>query len=119
MDEKDSLILSMRRSQWNQIEGPRVGDFIEMKDGTMRRFTYHWGDGIQVTSTISHGRFYLGDGFASYSGGLDPSIPLDKIEPHPKLKSKLGEFWFFHHNTREAHNGVNVSIFCRVFKEKE
>ena len=56
--------------------GPQVGDFIVMPDGTERRVAHDWGKdiGLQPTSGGPDRSFYLGDGYASFSGSLDPII---------------------------------------------
>ena len=121
LDEIDSGILAARATLRNRFPGPRVGDFIRMRDGSLRRFTHDWGDGIQVTCTgkgLGGGRFYLDNhGRADYSGALDPAIPTAKIAP--TSETMLGAFWFFRHNSARAHNGVDVEAVCRVYRERE
>ncbi len=113
-DDRDCAILAKREAAWNSKPGPRVGDFVIMPDGALRRFTYNWGDGLQTTWGEEAGSFYLDNGFASYSGGLEPSIPNERIEDTGETRPGL--FWFFHHDEARAHNGVSFTIACRVFK---
>lgn len=117
-DEIDQEILKNRIFLREKIEGARIGDYIHMLDGTLRRFTHDWSDSIQVTSKEGcyDVSFYLGSsGYASFSGSLDPSISKEKIKN--TCENKLGQFWFFHHDHARAHNGVKVNVLCRVFKE--
>ena len=116
IDSKDRVILIQRWTKRDEIQGPRVGDFVEMPDGTLRRFTYDWGEDIQTTTaTFGEGSHYLCDtGGVSYSGALDQAIPkndLTLIEGE-----HLGRFWFFHHDVHVGHNGVDVVLPCRLYR---
>jgi hypothetical protein len=117
LDAQDAAILAARQTLRNKIQGPRIGDFVCMKDRTLRRFTYDWGDAIQVTSTLPGSqRFYLHtNGQLDYSGGLDQAIP--KIRLKPADKTQPGSAWFFRHDQHGAHNGIDVTLPCRVFEE--
>jgi hypothetical protein len=118
-DERDAGILAERQARRDGIAGPRVGDFVRMPDGTLRRFTYAWPDGLQTTmqsgGTIG---FYLGRrGGVSYSGGLDRTIPLERIVSTDEVR--VGWFWFFHHDVSGAGRGVEVKALCRVYSVRE
>ena len=113
-DERDKSIQEERETMWNKRRGPRVGDFVKMADGTLKRFTYNWGDGIQTTANGYGGSFHLGKGYVSYSGGLDPAIPRETIRYAGKKRA--GSFWFFHHGHMTAHNGVETTAMCRVYE---
>lgn len=119
-DEIDQELLDARIAARKALEGPQVGDWIKMLDGTVRRFTHNWGDGLQTTiGNGDSGRFYFSKcGHLSYSGGLDDMIPLDRIEP---CENELlpGFAWFFHHDSSGAHRGVDCVVECRVYREKE
>lgn len=121
-DAIDGTILAERTLKRSARSGPRVGDFIHMLDGTLRRFTHHWGDGLQTTyrwretGVVDLGSFYLDrEGIADYSGGLDSTIPLSQIESTGEHQD--GDFWMFHHNESRAHNGVHFKVPCRVFRQ--
>lgn len=120
-DAKDAEICAQRVATYAKIVAPRVGDFIRMRDGTLRRFTHDWGDGMQTTVGDKHpctgdASFYFGDGYMSFSGALDPAIPLQQIESTDEIQ--LGSVWFFHHNETRAHNGVYTKIPFRVYRQK-
>jgi hypothetical protein len=117
-DERDEEILRAREAIFNRVAGPRVGDFLRTADGVLR-FTHDWGDSIQTTVRAKHpcygdASFYLSDGYASFSGSLDPAIDkkilIDTGETMP------GSFWFFHHDHAGAERGVSCSMICRVFE---
>ena len=114
---QDTSILTARQGLRDQIQGPRTGDFVSMKDGTLRRFTHDWGDAIQVISTLTGCQgFYLHHtGHLDYSGGLDAAIL--ETRPRPTGKMKPGGAWLFHHDAHRAHNGIDVTLPCRVFEE--
>lgn len=116
-DERDLEILKRREQMLNERTGPRVGDWVYLKgENEPRRFTYDWGDSIQVGhSTGECGSFYLGEGYVSYSGSLDPSVSKDSLVELDETRP--GNVWFFHHDHMSAHNGVNHTMAFRVFKQ--
>lgn len=111
-DNVDAEIVAANIAAWNEIKGPRVGDFIRMRDGRLQRFSHAWDDGIQ---TSDGGSFYFFGIGVSFSGGLNPSIPYETIVqsegPHQ------GRFWMFHHGHSQAHNGVSFTMPCRFYVE--
>ena len=113
-DARDAEIRAANLAAWNEVEGPRVGDWVWMPDGEMRRFTHHWGDSIQTTLPRSGDAcFYFGAGYMSFSGGLDRAIPIARIVATDQIRD--GAAWFFHHNHATANNGVYFLVPCRVF----
>lgn len=114
-DDLDADALAKREAQFNAQPGPRVGDWLDLPDGTPVRFTHDWDDAIQTTTpNFGLGSFYLDYGWASYSGALDP--PVSKSKLVDTGEARPGAFWFFHHQQAKANNGVQFSIPCRVFK---
>lgn len=117
-DHIDEHIRNEREKRWANRQGPRVGDFVEMKDGTLRRFTHDWGDGLQTTCLQSCGQFYLErDGHMSYSGSLDRRIPTCQLKDTGRVSA--GRVWFFHHDECRGHNGVYAFVDCRVYKHED
>jgi len=110
-DDRDATIKARRLAAWNTRNGPRVGDFVIMPDLTYQRFSHDWGDSIQ---TSEGGSFYLGEGYASFSGGLNPSVPKSRLVLTDEIRE--GSFWFFHHDFMRAHNGVYFTAPCRVYR---
>ena len=140
-DAKDEGILAKREELFNQRSGPRVGDYVIFPDEHTGRFSHDWGESIQTTDGRYGQSFYLGNGYADFSGGLNPStlrflllssLPIDCQQAlaactglNPSIpKSALmdtgkpmrGTFWFFHHDMPGAYRGVRFSIACRVFR---
>jgi len=116
-DDRDEAILHALVAEWDEVHGPRVGDFLRFGDGTLRRFTYDHGPehGIQTTARPGFGEsFYFGHGYMSFSGGLDSCVPHDAITPTNETRE--GSAWFFHHGCSGAHRSVYVSVPCRVFE---
>ena len=120
-DSIDDEILNARIVEWGKVSGPRVGDFCELSDGTVRRFTHDWGDSIQTTvppkghPCSGDSSFYFGNGYMSFSGSLDSAIPKSQFEMVPRMQE--GSAWFFHHDWMTAHNGVYFKVPCRVYKQ--
>lgn len=115
-DERDAAILTQRVALLDEIDGPRVGDFVRYPDWTVRRISHVWdfGDGDDITvQTSNGGSFYLGAGYVSFSGSLFPGIPGSTLTLTDELA--MGAVWFFHHDHHRAHNAVQASVPFRVF----
>lgn len=115
-DDRDVEIARERLAEWNERQGPRVGDWIAMRDGTMRRFTHNWGDGLQTTCGDGDaGSFYFYGCSMSFSGSLDRSVPASEIVETSEIRN--GRAWFFHHGQTGAHRGVYFTVPCRVYRQ--
>jgi hypothetical protein len=119
-DNIDAEILAKKEILFNELPGPRVGDFLRTPEGYLR-FTHDWDDAIQTTVKASHpchgdASFYLSEGSVSFSGSLAPAI--DKTLLQDTGEKMDGSFWFFHHNSAGAERGVYCKIPCRVFEVK-
>src|SRR5688572_21895990 len=77
-DDYDQGLVAQGTALWDQREGPRVGDILRIPLALhnayrLMRFSYDWGDDIQVSFG---GSFYFDHkGYVSFSGGLEPAIP--------------------------------------------
>ena len=110
-DEKDAQILAERIRERAKIDRPCIGDFVRFPNGKLERFSHDWGDDLQ---TSPRGSFYLcKGGNADFSGGLNPSIPLDSLSITDEVIE--ADFWFFHHDWPGAHRGVGCKVPCRVY----
>lgn len=114
---KNETILLQRQSEFNKVEGPRVGDFLKMPYGLYTRFTHAWDDSIQTGGSASGGGFYLGNGYTSYSGGLNSGVDYTDIKQTEEVKD--GCVWFFDDGIMGANRGVYFNISFRVFELKE
>ncbi len=113
-DKENQEILKRRTEEYNKIPGARVGDYLKLPNGKYTRFTYGFDDHIQ---TGGHGNgFYLGNGYISYSGGLDPGVKLSDITQTEQTKK--GFIWFFDNDFATGGNGRDFEIDFRVFKLK-
>lgn len=112
LDETDNAILAEKIVARENIAGPRVGDYVSFPTGELERISHDWGEALQ---TSPGGSFFLyRNGQGSFSGGLNPATPLDKLElTHVQLP---GSFWFFHHDRAGAGRGVHFEIPCRVYR---
>ena len=115
--ERDAVILAERAAARAKIPGPRVGDFVIRRDGTMARFAHAYPDALQPTvHGFGFGSHYLcGNGAVSFSGALDPSIRREHLEPTDEVR--MGEVWFFHNDSPCAHSAIRAVVPCRVFRE--
>lgn len=116
-DEIDAAIREKRLVRWHSIVGPRVGDFVQMPDGELRRFAYSWGDSLQTTWGGDGSFYWMASGHLSMSGGLDVSIPVGRIQDTGETQD--GACWFFHHDSSGAHRGVTCTLPCRVYTVTE
>lgn len=117
-DDTDRAMLAERQTALDEIEGPRVGDFVEFACGTVRRVSHIWAWDDEPTATHSiqtsdGGSFHLGVGYVSFSGGLRPGIPRGTLTDTGRTRD--GSVWFFHHNRWAASNGVDTVATFRVF----
>jgi hypothetical protein len=110
-DDHDRSLLAMRVEAWDKRTGPRVGDFIEMRDGTTHRLAYDLGDRVQTTCRNSPGSFcFCEGGTMRMSGRLDPAIRNEDIED-----TGNGWAWFFHHDFRDDDSAVHFTVTCRIY----
>lgn len=109
-------ILENRVALYNQRSGARVGDYLQLPHGELTRFTHDWGDSIQ-TGGSDGGSYYIGNGYLSYSGGLDSGVQKKDIRKTNKTKS--GSVWFFDGDVSGANRGVYFNVEFRIFKLKK
>lgn len=115
-------ILKERITAFNAVTGrPRVGDYIYTPQTDSRipeytRITHDWNDRVQ-TGGNSGSSYYLGDGYLSYSGGLDSGIATDCLILTDDVKP--GSVWFFDGDIAGAGRGVYFQADMRVYRVKE
>lgn len=113
LDGKDQALLAAILLRREQIERPRLGDYVRFPTGELERFSHDWGTEFQ-TSPLKSASYYLHThGNASVGGGLNPSIPTDSLTL--SAESKEGTYWFFHHGEAGQGRGVYFEIPCRVY----
>jgi len=114
LDERDTALAAEAQANRDKLTGrPRIGDFVIMPDGTVQRCCNDCGDGMQ---TCFGGSFSVhpASGGVSMSGSLNRSQLWEYFQPTDQ--TKLGRFWFFHHNRPGAGCGVDVFLPCRVYR---
>lgn len=113
LDAKDQALLAAILPVREQIERPRMGDYVRFPTGELERFSHDWGAEFQ-TSPVPAASFYLHThGNASVGGSLNPSTPLDSMRLTDE--SLDGTYWFFHHGEAGPGRRINFSIPCRVY----
>lgn len=115
LDEIDLEAIDAAYVKRMSCKTPLVGDYI-IYEGDYWRITMSNLDGWQIaTGPGNVGSFHLNrSGMASYSGGLQPTLEKERIEPTDQFRD--GGFWTFHHQSARAHNGVNFTLKVRVFE---
>lgn len=118
-DETDNTLFEERKRAYNDLQGIRVGDYLRMPDGKFTRATHIWRDEDDIPELVQdgggrYGSFYLGEGYCSYSGGLDPGVKAAYL--CPTHETEPGHVWFFHHDCWKADNGVYFTMDFRVFE---
>lgn len=120
LDARDTEILAGRIRAFEQVAGPRVGDYVRFADDVTRRIAYMWRDEDDrpfSAQTADDGSFYLGQSYVSFSGGLNQGVePTTLTDTGRRV---LGSVWFFHHDQRMAHNGVDTEIPFRLYQCSE
>ena len=119
MDEKNINLVRSYAVERDKIDGPRMGDFVVFQDEEgqiVERISCLFDSSVhQFAQTSPWGSFYLGkSGAVSFSGGLNPSIPLESLTQTEETME--GAFWIFHHGEVGAHRGVGCTAPCRVFR---
>ena len=115
LDDKDAAILAARIERWEARTGPRVGDFCIWPGGWLERFSYHWDTEKGLLQTARGGSFHISrDGYASFSGGLEPPVMIERLRELPEQRP--GAFWFFSHDIPRGGGGVEVFMPCRVYR---
>lgn len=114
LDDRDAAILAKRWRMLDEVESIRCGDFVSFADGVLRRASHLWDDSVQ---TSDGGRYYLGEGHISMSGSLHDGVSRQTLTRTSEYR--LATVWFFHHNQRRSHNGVDVQIPFRVYQSDQ
>ena len=90
---------------------PRVGDFIQFADGVRHRVSAWWSSGPQTSAV---GSWHLGDGFQSFSGGLDPVVPIATLTL--TNEKALAPVWLFATESfPKAHSAFYASVPVRIY----
>lgn len=114
LDERDTKLLQDKIDLRDSRKiFPQVGDFVIFPCGTRTRIAYEWGPDIVQLDDRAGGSYYLGDGYASWSGAGGPTIKTAELE---HTGTEDGNFWFFSHEYATAGGGVYVQAPCNVYK---
>lgn len=114
LDSIDAGILQEILIRREQIEKPRVGDYVLFETGQLERVSHDWDDRFQTSPSGTGSIFLYSNGHGSFSGSLNPAIPSSSMTLLQVLHP--GRYWFFHHGIAGAGRGVDFEIPCRVYK---
>ena len=114
-DARDEDLRQQGLAFWKNENGPRVGDFVILPDGTEHRISTKCGKSFQLAEPRYGASFHWAWWYCSYSGGHKPVLhPLASLEPTQETRD--GHVWVFHHDIAGAHRGVHCTIPCRVYR---
>lgn len=99
---------------------PLVGDFVRI-DGELKRIASIWNykemkDGPVFQPGGNYSYHLNKNGSVSHSGGLDPAIPLNRLEDSGEYNTAV--FWMFSQEIWKGHNGIDVMIPVYVWELK-
>jgi hypothetical protein len=116
-------IFKERSEAFNKLEGLRIGDYVQEKDGKLTRVTHihRYRDTpekeVGVQTGGNSGSYYIGeDGYLEYSGGLDSGYKLGQLEKTDKKEK--GSVWFFDENIAGGGRGKHFDMEFDVWKVK-
>lgn len=113
-DQKDFEFIEKALELRYQHDTPLVGDLLIMLDGTRQRVAYLW-DNNNALQPSDGGSFHLLDnGSASMSGGLNSRVPNDFTFTEKYVRA---QFWIFHHQQMNGHNGVEFSVPVKLWRQ--
>lgn len=115
LDDRDREIIAERMAKYNQVSGPRVGDWVTFADGGTHRIGEMWpaGDDDTRMQLARGGTFYLGGAYASYGGSFYGTFLGSTVTLTGGTRD--GAVWIFHHDMRGAGNDVSVATPFRVY----
>ena len=114
-DARDAELHAQGLAIWTTIEGPRVGDFVQLPCGTVARISLLTGHQFQISEPRFGASYYWAWWYCSYSGGHKP-ILFDRTGLEFTGGMQAGDAWVFHHDQPGANRGVSCSIPCRVYR---
>lgn len=115
-DAHDARLREKGIGIWNNVIGPRVGDYVDFADGRQTRISVISGKQLQINAPEFGSSFHFLWWYCSYSGGHGASLKLVDLIDTQTLRD--GQVWFFHHDQSGPHRGVNCKIPCRIYNIK-
>lgn len=113
-DARDEELRQQGLAYWNDVEGPRVGDYVRMPSGEIERISTKTSTHFQVAEPRFGASYYWAWWYCSFSGGHKPVLH--------KLSALVftgtthdGDVWVFHHDQAGAHRGVSCTIPSRLW----
>lgn len=113
-DERDEALRQQGLVHWQMAKGARIGDYVEMPDGELKRICQLYPDRFQLADPRFGRSFYWASWYCSHSGGCGDVFPLARLIHTGRHAD--GPVWFFHHHIAGAHRGVACTVPCRVYR---
>src|SRR5258708_23049572 len=118
LDQIDHDIACRELLKFDQIEGPRVGDFVMFADNITRRISYVWSledwQEMAGVQTSDGGSWYFGYGNCDFSGSLHQIAKMNTLTLTKEVRPRI--VWVIHHDWRTAGNDVHLEITFLVYK---
>lgn len=115
LDEIDAKFIREAIVIYDQLEGPRIGDFVRFHDGSLSRIAVDYGERGFQTMEPHRGAFYLGGTLNLSCGSLSFTPFLDKAKLTPTPETQEGGVWTFHHREAVPGGRVNAVTPFRVY----
>lgn len=111
LDEKNASIAAALIAARAAITEPTDGDFVRFATGELERIVTLRDNRMQ---TAPNGSFFMySNGYADFSGGLNPPIPPESLKATEETLE--GEFWFYNHGN-VGHRRTDFMVQVRVFE---
>lgn len=113
-DARDEELRQQGLAYWNEVQGPRVGDYVRMPFGAIERISTKTSTHFQLADPRFGASYHWAWWYCSFSGGQKPVLyPLASLADTGDLND--GSVSVFHHDQAGAHRGVSCTIPCRLW----
>lgn len=117
-DARDEELRQQGLAIWNDVAGPRVGDYVRMPSGAIERISTKTATRFQLAEPRFGASYHWAWWYCSFSGGHKPVLhALASLADTGNLID--GSVWVFHHGQTGAHRGVSCTIPCRLWRLTE
>lgn len=114
-DARDAELRKQGLAFWNNVQGPRVGDYVLLPCKTRVRISLITSEHFQIAKPRFGASYYWAWWYCSFSGG-HRSVLYPKGLLQDTSATEDGDVWVFHHDQTGPHRGVSCTIPCRVYR---
>lgn len=114
-DARDAELREQGLAIWNDILGPRIGDYVQFPGGDLARISLITAEHFQVAEPRFGASYYWAWWYCSFSGGHRAALYQQAfLQDTGDIRD--GNVWVFHHDHPGAHRGVGCVIPCRIYR---